>query len=205
MEISTAGSIHSSARAATPSDAELLAAMAEKKEWALATLYDRYAATLYSLAKKILGDSGPAQDVVHEAFLTAWRKAVLYNQKRGNVATWLIVLCRNLAIDQYRAKMRLASRTVELETASEWLTTTENDPATAAIAAEDGRRIQEALRELPLEQKQVIEMAYFQGMSQSEIAAATQTPLGTVKTRTRQAMTKLRECLASARYGVEVG
>lgn len=183
------------------SDAELLAAIAEKKEWALAALYDRYATVLYSLALKILSESGPAQDVVQEAFLTVWRKAPRYTEKRGNVATWLIVLCRNLAIDQYRAKMRLASRRVELEAASEKLIALDDNPMDAATTAEDGRYLREALRRLPAEQKQVIEMAYFQGMSQSEIAAATQTPLGTVKTRTRQALLKLRDALLGIQNG----
>jgi RNA polymerase sigma-70 factor (ECF subfamily) len=186
----------SSARATTPSDAELLAAIAQKQDWALAALYDRYATVLYSLALKILRESEPAQDVVHEAFLTAWRKAAMYNETRGNVATWLVVLCRNLAIDQYRTKMRLVSRRVELDVAADYLASKEDDPAMAAVAADDVRQLREALVKLPPEQKQIIDMAYFQGMSQSEIAAATQTPLGTVKTRTRQALLKLREALA---------
>jgi len=191
----TATATNSSAPATTPSDAELFAAVAQKQEWALATLYDRYATVLYSLASKILSDTGRAQDVVHEAFLTAWQKAAQYNQTRGNVASWLIVLCRNLAIDQYRAKMRLASRRVELETASEYLTSTENDPALAVVAADEVRLLREALVKLPAEQKQVLEMAYFQGLSQTEIAATTKIPLGTIKTRTRQALLKLRESL----------
>jgi len=169
--------------------------MAQKQDWALATLYDRYATVLYSLALKILNDNVPAQDVVHEAFLTAWRKAGMYSESRGNVATWLIVLCRNLAIDQYRAKMRLASRRVELDVAMEYLASMEDDPAVRAVATDDVRHLREALMKLPAEQKQMIEMAYFQGMSQTEIAAATKTPLGTVKTRTRQALLKLREVL----------
>ncbi|MDZ7343246.1 MAG: sigma-70 family RNA polymerase sigma factor [candidate division KSB1 bacterium] len=182
-------------RAAAPSDAELLAAITEKKEWALAALYDRYATVLYSLALKILSESEPAQDVVQETFLTVWRKAALYKENRGSVSTWLIVLCRNLAIDQYRSKMRLASRQIELEAASQNLLALEANPADAAAAAEDGRQLREALRQLSTEQRQMIEMAYFHGMSQSEIAAATQTPLGTVKTRTRQALLKLRDAL----------
>jgi len=169
--------------------------MAQKQDWALAALYDRYANMLYGLALKILGESAPAQDVVHEAFLTAWHKAAQYQQNRGKVATWLIVLCRNLAIDQYRVKMRLVSRKVELETAVEHLLSMEDDPAVTAVAADDVRRLREALVKLAPEQKQVIEMAYFQGMTQTEIAAATQTPLGTVKTRTRQALLTLRGAL----------
>ncbi|MGH7496422.1 MAG: sigma-70 family RNA polymerase sigma factor [bacterium] len=184
------------ARACT--DAELLAAMAQRQDWALAELYDRYSTVLYSLAMKILGEAMPAQDVLQEAFLTAWRKAELYNQKRGNVCTWLIVLCRNLAIDHYRAKMRLASRHVELEAAAEVLVAQADDPSNTALAVEDGRLLRQAMLQLLPEQKQVIEMAYFQGLSQSEIAEATGTPLGTVKTRTRQAMMKLRESLQRA-------
>lgn len=171
--------------------------MAQKQDWALATLYDRYANVLYSLALKILSAVEPAQDVVHETFLTAWRKASLYAEKRGQVASWLIVLCRNLAIDHYRAKMRLVSRRMELDAAAEFLIAPDDDPALKAVAADDVRHLREALVKLPAEQKNVIELAYFQGMSQAEIAAATGTPLGTVKTRTRQALLKLREALAA--------
>ena len=173
--------------------------MAQKQDWALATLYDRYANVLYSLALKILSAVEPAQDVVHETFLTAWRKAALYTERRGQVGTWLIVLCRNLAIDQYRAKMRLVSRRIELDMAAEYLIAPDDDPALQAAAADDVRHLREALVKLPAEQKNVIELAYFQGLSQAEIAASTQTPLGTVKTRTRQAMLKLREALADMR------
>jgi len=199
----TATATNSSTSATTSSDAELLAAVAQKQEWALATLYDRYATVLYSLALKILSDTGRAQDVVHEAFLTAWRKAALYSQTRGNVATWLLVLCRNLAIDQYRVKMRLASRRVELEAAAEYLTSPENDPAMAAVAADEGRALREAMIKLPAEQKEVLEMAYFQGMSQTEIAAAIKAPLGTIKTRTRQALLKLRDALGDQQSRLE--
>lgn len=194
-EITSKAFPKSAKEAAACTDTELLAAMAQRQEWALAELYDRYATVLYSLALKILGQAAPAQDVLQEAFLTVWRKADLYNQKRGNVGTWLIVVCRNLAIDQYRAKMRLASRRVELDEAAEVVSAHAEDPAEAAAAVDDGRVLRQAMMLLPSEQKQVIEMAYFQGLSQSEIAEATGIPLGTVKTRTRQAMMKLREAL----------
>ena len=181
---------------ATYSDTALLEAITQKQEWALAELYDRYASVLYTLALKVLGEPTPAQDVLQETFILAWRKAELYNQKRGNVGTWLIVLCRNLAIDHYRVKMRLASRHVELEAAGEVLIEPGEDPAHAALAREDGRLLRQALEQLPAEQRQVIELAYFQGLSQSEIAEVIKAPLGTVKTRTRQALFKLRDFLA---------
>lgn len=187
------------AQTATPfTDAALLEAIAQKQEAALAELYDRYSSVLYTVALKILGEPALAQDVLQETFLTAWRKAALYNQKRGNVGTWLIVLCRNLAIDHYRAKMRLASRHVELDTVGEVLIEQSDDPASVALAREDGRLLRLALEQLPAEQRQVIEMAYFQGLSQTEIADTTNVPLGTVKTRTRQAMFKLRDFLIQA-------
>lgn len=171
--------------------------MAQKQDWALATLYDRYANVLYSLALKILSATEPAQDVVHETFLTAWRKAALYTETRGQAATWLIVLCRNLAIDHYRAKMRLVSRRIEFDMAAEYLIAPDDDPALKVVADDEVRHLREAIVKLPAEQKNVIEMAYFQGMSQAEIATATGIPLGTVKTRTRQALLRLRETLAA--------
>lgn len=184
-----------SAQTPEPTDAQLLAAMTEKKQWALAELYDRHAAVLYRLALKILEDPAQAQDVLHDAFLIAWHKAALYNEKRGNACAWLIVLCRNLAIDRYRVKMNLASRRAELESADDLLQPAADNPESDAMASEDGRLIRLALEKLPSEQRQVIELAYFRGLSQQEIAAATSTPLGTVKTRTRQAMKKLRDSL----------
>lgn len=184
--------------ASVRSDDELLRAMAKREHGALAELYDRYSGVLYTLALKVLGGPAPAQDVVQEAFLTAWRKAELYSQKRGSVRTWLIVLCRNLAIDHYRAQMRLASRHVELEAVGERLIEPGQSPDDLALALEDGRLLQQAMARLPAEQREVIELAYFRGLSQSEIAEQTKTPLGTVKTRTRQAMSKLREALQQA-------
>jgi RNA polymerase sigma-70 factor (ECF subfamily) len=176
-------------------DAQLLAAMAQKKQWALAKLYDRYAGVLYRLALKILENQELAEDVLHDAFLIAWHKAALYNEQRGNVSAWLVVLCRNLAIDRYRVKMNLASRRLEMENTDELLLQGGGDPESDALASEEGRLIRLALEKLPREQKEVIELAYYRGMSQQEIAQATNTPLGTVKTRTRQAMKKLRESL----------
>lgn len=177
-------------------DAQLLAAMTEKKQWALAALYDRHAGALYRLALKILEDAALAQDVLHDAFLIAWHKAALYDETRGKVGTWLSVLCRNLSIDRYRVKMNLASRRVEIENADELILQGGADPESDAVASEDGRLIRLAIDKLSTDQREVIELAYFRGMSQQEIAEATNTPLGTVKTRTRQAMKKLRESLS---------
>jgi len=182
-------------------DAQLLVAMREKKQWALAKLYDRYAGVLYRLALKILENQALAEDVLHDAFLIAWHKAALYNEQRGNVSAWLVVLCRNLAIDRYRVKMNLASRRVEMENPDDLLLQGGGDPESDALTSEDGRLIHLALEKLPKEQREVIELAYYRGMSQQEIAQATNTPLGTVKTRTRQAMKKLRESLSSTHSG----
>lgn len=182
-------------------DTQLLVAMTEKKQWALAKLYDRYASVLYRLALKILENQALAEDVLHDAFLIAWHKAALYNEQRGNVSAWLVVLCRNLAIDRYRVKMNLASRRVEMETTDDLLLQGSGDPESDALASEDGRLIRLALEKLPKEQREVIELAYYRGLSQQEIAEATSTPLGTVKTRTRQAMKKLRENLSSTHSG----
>lgn len=184
-------------RPADPSDAELLAAMAEKKQWALGVLYDRHAAVLYRITLKILEEPALAQDVLHDTFLAAWNKAAMYDQKLGKVCVWLLVLCRNLAIDRYRAKMNMAVRQVEIENVEEVLPLSEANPENDTLALEQERLLLMALNGLPREQKQVIEMAYFHGMTQQEISEETHTPLGTVKSRTRQAMKKLRISLGA--------
>jgi RNA polymerase sigma-70 factor (ECF subfamily) len=186
-----------------PTDRELLKAMAEKHQWALAQLYDRYSGILYALTLKILEDPASAQEALHDVFLIAWHKAASYDHTRGQVSAWLIALCRNLAIDRYRIKMRLVSRRVELEQAEALLSNISN-PEAETLAAEDSYFLRIALEKLPCEQRQMIELAYFRGMSQQEIATVTHTPIGTVKTRIRQAIKRLRDSLSSGVSNVPI-
>jgi RNA polymerase sigma-70 factor (ECF subfamily) len=178
-----------------PADSALLARMSGGDEGALATLYDRWSDRVHSLAVHMLRDARDAEDIVEETFWQAWRSAARYDAARGNVSTWLLTICRSRALDRLRSRRR---RPEEL--------TLDEAPAAAApqpgaidamVTSETGRIVRAALAELPPEQRQTLELAYFRGLSQSEIAEKTGQPLGTIKTRVRLAMARLREKLGS--------
>jgi RNA polymerase sigma-70 factor (ECF subfamily) len=174
-------------------DAELMRRVAAGRDGALAELVDRYSAALTSLAGRILGNSADAEEVALEAFVHAWRRADRYDPGRSSVSTWLVLIARSRAIDRLRSR-RVAERATEaarLEAAAD------ESPRAArnVFVVERRRRVAAAMHELPAEQRRVLELAYYQGLTQTEIAARTGTPLGTVKTRTLLAMNKLREAL----------
>jgi len=181
-------------------DAELLRAVARGDESAFARLYDRYAPILLGLLLRILRSRAEAEDVLQEVCLQVWQQARSFDPARGRPFTWLVTLARSRAIDRLRAvdsRERAAQRSAgdaPPETArAEWVDET-------AIRAERAEVVRTALEELPEEQRQVLVLAYLEGMSQSEIAEAKNQPLGTVKTRTRSGLKKLSETL-SVRLG----
>lgn len=176
-------------------DQAALERMARGDERALAELYDRYARLVYSLALRILQDCGDAEDVVQEVFAQAWRQASRYDIQRGTVAAWLLTRARSRALDRLRA------RRARPDLAGTSLHAVEiADSAGAAdlqlVSAEQVARVREALAELPVSQRAALELAYYEGLSHAEIAARLDQPLGTIKTRIRLAMMKLRESLA---------
>ena len=179
-------------------DRAALGRMARGDHDALAELYDRHSRGLYSLALRILQDAGEAEDVVQDVFTQAWRQASSYDAARGAVAAWLLMLTRSRAIDRLRARRsRPDLRSAPLpaiETADGSAT-----PDVRILSAEQIARVRLALRDLPVLQRVAIEMAYYQGLSHTEIAAQLEQPLGTVKTRIRQAMIRLRDALAGTR------
>ena len=182
-------------------DAELLRAVARGDEAAFARVYDRYSAILLGLMLRILRSRPEAEDVLQEVFLQVWQQARSFDPARGRAFTWLATLARSRAIDRLRAvdsRERAAQRSAE-----------DGRPAAAesagwadeeAVRAERADAVRAALAELPEEQRQVLVLAYLEGMSQSEIAAAKNQPLGTVKTRTRTGLKKLSDSLR-ARLG----
>jgi RNA polymerase sigma-70 factor, ECF subfamily len=178
-----------------PTDAELLAGIARHDEASLAALYDRYHLLAFSLALRVVHDRGRAEDVVQDAFLSVWRKAASYAEARGSVKTWLASIVRNRAIDLVRARR-------ESDGDDEAVLLALRDPQPPVIeqvtAALDRDTIRNAIEGLPLEQRQAIAMAYFEGLSHSEIAEATGTPLGTVKSRIRLGMARLKGLLLDA-------
>lgn len=172
------------------SDAELVRRMAAGDRGALGDLYDRYASVLMATTFRILGDRQSAEDVVQDVFLEAWKRADAYDPSRASVRTWLILRARSRSLDRLNAAPR--RKTVYLDA----LTLPEVAGAVeAAPSGEDTERLTEALAGLSPEQRQVLELAYYRGLSSSEIAQHIGIPMGTVKSRTRTALASLRIAL----------
>ena len=183
-------------------DVELLKAVAahdEAGERALGQLYDRYRLILFSVLVRILNNREEAEDVLQEVFLQVWRRAADFDATRGRPFTWLVTLARSRGIDRLRSvasRERVAAMAGADEASDEV-----SDAATDAIRSQQRGVVNNALSQLPEEQKRPLMLAYFDGLTQSEIATQLGAPLGTVKTRMRSGMMKLRELLrASGQY-----
>jgi RNA polymerase sigma-70 factor (ECF subfamily) len=163
-------------------------------EAALSTLYDRYSPMLFGMLTRILNDRQAAEEVLQDIFLQVWRNGAQFDASRGSMPAWLMVMGRNRAISRLRGRR---DREVLEENEGDFAGTfvsTQNIEEEAS-RAQMARNVSAALAQLPKEQRQAVELAYFEGMTQSEIAVRTGTPLGTVKTRVRTAMQSLRQIL----------
>jgi RNA polymerase sigma-70 factor (ECF subfamily) len=179
---------------------ELVRRMAAGDETALGALYDRYSPLLHAVVLRIVGDAADAEEVLEETFWQAWRQAGRYEESRGGLSTWLVMIARSRAVDRVRARRRVREeRWDELPEPVADPSDIGDSPFESARADELRRIVGRALAGLPAEQRQAVELAYFRGMSQTEIAEATGQPLGTVKTRARLALQKLREALVVLR------
>ena len=182
-----------------PPDRDLVARAADGDEQAIAALYDRYGTVLYAVAYRVVGQRADAEDVVVEALAQAWREATRFEPSRGSVAGWLTMIARSRALDVVRARVRrdriTATAAADQPQSSPAMGDSRADPADSYDHAERRGQVQQALQTLSPPQRQAIELAYFEGLSQSEIAARLQEPLGTIKTRVRLGMQKLRETL----------
>lgn len=179
------------------SDEDILARIADGDSAALAALYERYARVVYGLALRMLGNRELAEDLVQETFWRVWRRSSTFNRERGRVASWVLGIAHNLAIDELR-RQRLRPVPVYEDDARPVLQELEDeqvDVAAAALGSEQRTTLISALQAIPPEQREVIELAYFGGLSQREIAERLQNPIGTVKTRARLALQKLRDVL----------
>jgi len=172
-------------------DAELVAALAHGDRRALAALYDKYSTFLMSLALRVVRDRREAEDLLHDVFLEAWKSAVDYDPTRGRVRTWLAIRMRSRALDRQKS-----ARVSRQASGPEGEAVLERQTADVAVdAGPDQQRVRRALVGLSPDQRQVIELAYFEGLSCSEIASAIRVPIGTVKSRMAAALTRLRNAL----------
>ena len=174
--------------------ANLIAKIAQGNEEAIGLLYDQTSSYVYGLAFRVLNDSTMAEEVTMDVYMQVWRQAQRFDQTRGKPIVWLAVFARSRAIDRLRSGQRERESRHSLDTIEDKVATKGN-PEESSAYNEQCRFVQHALGSLAVEQREVIEMAYFGGLSQSEIAAQMGEPLGTVKTRIRLGMKKLRSIL----------
>jgi RNA polymerase sigma-70 factor (ECF subfamily) len=174
-------------------DPDLLAACSNGDEQALGALYDRYGKLAYGVALRVLRDSALAEDAVQDAFISVWRQAATYDQTRGKASTWILTLVHRRAVDLLRRQHRFNTRAVELELAAPQ-TSVENVEEAVLRRSE----VQAAFRTLSSAERQALDLAYWGGLRQSEIATALGIPSGTVNSRIFNAMAKLRDALRQA-------
>jgi RNA polymerase sigma-70 factor, ECF subfamily len=177
-------------------EGDLLARLQRREPEALAELYDRYGGMVYRLILRMVRDQGIAEDLVQETFLRVWNRVGGFDTGRGAVGPWLLTVARNRAVDYLRYKQRRSESSLDLNEAEH--------PALFADMRSDqlnfdlARHIKRALDQLNPKQREAIELAYFEGMSQTEIARRMDQPLGTVKTWMRRALEQMREALGGA-------
>jgi RNA polymerase sigma-70 factor (ECF subfamily) len=188
-----------SLRAARPdlrelADEDLMPLVHEGNARAFEVVFDRHTDAAFSLAYRMCGRRGMAQDIVQDAFLSLWRSGARYDRSRGSVRSWVLSVVRNRAIDMFRRETVRAGRDVSAEGVVERMAAPD-DVALDAERRQDARGVRAALRDLPAEQRQVIELAYFGGFSHVQIAGMLDVPAGTVKGRMRLGLNKLRVAL----------
>jgi len=175
---------------ATTSDLVLVAAVRSGDQGAMAALYDRYSSIVYSVALRVLQDTGAAEDVLQDIFMQLWRNPGAFDASRGNMASWLAVIARHRSIDALRR--RRPENDIE-----DVIVSIEPDLASEADHSRAMVKVRGALETMPPPQRSALEMAYFEGLTHSEIAEKTGEPLGTIKTRIRSGLLSLRKVLAA--------
>jgi RNA polymerase sigma factor (sigma-70 family) len=178
-----------------PGDDDLLIACAEGDERALGSLYDRFGTVAYRLALRVVRDAALAEDVVQEAFLTVWRQADRFDRTHGRASTWILTLVHRRAVDLVRRQARFNALPDQLEAMAPLPASAESTEDDVALR-EERRNVQAALATLSRAEREVLELAYWGGLTQSEIATALGIPSGTVKSRTFTALARLREALS---------
>jgi RNA polymerase sigma-70 factor, ECF subfamily len=177
-------------------DAVLMRLMARSNTGALSELYDRYSRLVYGLALQATGEPASAEEITQDTFLRAWENAASYQSDKGKVGTWLASIARNRSIDILRKKQaRRENNQVSLEELPSFALTDDENVEKKADLRRRQSLVRQALAQLPQDQREVLALAYFRGMTHEQIAESLQQPLGTVKTRIRLGMQKMRRCL----------
>jgi len=175
----------------------LLRKIGEGDRESFAQFYDKFGGVIYATAYRVLNDNRDAEDVAQEVFVMIWEKAKMYDPARGKPLTWAVTMTRNKAIDRLRSLQRRFRLRDELENEAKAEDfSAERAPVDDVETTERGKLVRSAVMKLSKEQRQVIELAYFSGLTQNEIAEQLQEPLGTVKARIRRGMIKLRRMVA---------
>jgi len=183
---------------AAPSDVQLVARCADGDEGALAELYDLFGRAAYAMALRIVRDASQAEDVVQEAFMDLWRGAARFDPSRSRPASYLLTFVHRRAVDLVRREQARPQRGGDVDDIA--ARPGQDDVPASLVASEQGESVRRALADLSPPQREVLELAYFNGLSQSEIAERLGEPLGTVKSRTHVALARLRELLGEGFY-----
>jgi RNA polymerase sigma-70 factor (ECF subfamily) len=170
---------------------QLMARLSRRDQTALERLYDRYSPLVYSLLLRMTQETGSAEDLTQEVFLKVWRSAHLYESSRGSLEAWLVTVARNIALDHIRSKREKQRRREDTESVAVAV----SQPRTEEWVDRRKRmgQVRSLMTALPEDQRRALELAYFEGLTQSEIAARLEQPLGTVKSWVRNALLRLRD------------
>jgi RNA polymerase sigma-70 factor, ECF subfamily len=183
----------------TEADYALLERLAQEDSSAMSTAYDRFSGVVYSIACRVLRPGAEAEDVTQEVFVKIWNRARSYNRSLGTPLTWIMTMTRNQAIDKLRSLQRRSAILEENSAEQHEVAETTSTGANMILAEEKAKLIKQSLKGLPGDQKLALELAFFSGLTQMEIAAHLKEPLGTIKARIRRGMLRLREPLAQLR------
>ena len=180
-------------------DAQILQRIAAGDQAALGELYDRFSRPLFSVALRVLNDAAEAEDVLHDVFVTLWDKAADFESSRGHAFSWALTLTRNRAIDRVRSRKRrseILTGAVPADLGYDEAADAKLDSVDTLWVKEKASAVRSAVATLPADQRQALELAYFGGLTQQQIAAKLSEPLGTIKARIRRALLKLRDVIS---------
>jgi RNA polymerase sigma-70 factor, ECF subfamily len=184
----------------TLDDVELIGSIIRADQSALSELYDRYSRLVFSIAYSLVGDYATTEEITQDVFVRVWERAPQYRSDQGKVSTWLISIARHRSIDMLRRQgSRPENHTVSWAESTIDAMPSDDDPEEAAELSMQRQRVRAAIAQLPEDQKQALALAYFNGFTHRQIAERLEQPLGTVKTRIRLAMQKLRQLLRDER------